>query len=111
MRAVDLGCAIPEKQRFLVGAQKVMKLDLVDPIALDATRQDQLVAMAAGALSVWAGVEAWRQRRWSKVVVGAAAFLMAPLFPIGTVLAAVGFLALGRQWRRTAPAPVPGSER
>jgi rfaE bifunctional protein nucleotidyltransferase chain/domain len=49
VRAVDLGAAIPEKQRFLVGAQKVMKLDLVDAIALDAARQDQLVAMAAGA--------------------------------------------------------------
>lgn len=49
VRAVELDGAIPEKQRFLVGPQKVMKLDLVEPIALDAARQDQLVAIAAGA--------------------------------------------------------------
>jgi len=38
---------IPEKQRFLVGTQKVMKLNMLEPIVLDATRQDRLVEMAA----------------------------------------------------------------
>lgn len=60
VRAVDLGCAIPEKQRFLVGAQKVMKLDLVDPIALDAARQDELVAMAAAAARECASADSGR---------------------------------------------------
>lgn len=57
VHAVDLPCDVPEKQRFLVGAQKVMKLDLVDPIALDAARQDQLVSMAAGAAKECASPE------------------------------------------------------
>jgi rfaE bifunctional protein nucleotidyltransferase chain/domain len=34
-----------EKQRFLVGAQKVMKLDLLEPLVLDGQQQDQLLAM------------------------------------------------------------------
>lgn len=55
--AVELACDVPEKQRFLVGAQKVMKIDLVHPIALDAARQDQLVAMAAGAAKECASPE------------------------------------------------------
>jgi rfaE bifunctional protein nucleotidyltransferase chain/domain len=55
--ARDLPCDLPEKQRVLVGAQKVMKLDLVDPIALDAARQDQFVAMAAGAAKQCASPE------------------------------------------------------
>ncbi|HBS29278.1 MAG TPA: hypothetical protein DEB06_07465 [Phycisphaerales bacterium] len=38
-----------EKQRFLVGAQKVMKLDLVRPITLDAARHERFIAMAAEA--------------------------------------------------------------
>lgn len=43
------GGAMLEKQRFLVGEQKVMKLDLVRPIALDAGRQAELLDMAVDA--------------------------------------------------------------
>src|SRR5204863_8682043 len=47
LRTVEArGWTVPEKQRFLVGPQKVMKLDLVEPLALDARRQDELVALA-----------------------------------------------------------------
>lgn len=35
-----------EKQRFLVGTQKVMKLDLVQPITLDASRQERFIGLA-----------------------------------------------------------------
>jgi rfaE bifunctional protein nucleotidyltransferase chain/domain len=38
-----------EKQRFLVGTQKVMKLDLVQPVTLDAARRDRFVSLAADA--------------------------------------------------------------
>lgn len=47
VRAVPTGAAVAEKQRFLVGAQKVMKVDLVDPVVLDAHEQDQLVRIAS----------------------------------------------------------------
>lgn len=40
---------IAEKQRFLVGAQKVVKLDLVTPLVLDAAQNDALVRLAARA--------------------------------------------------------------
>lgn len=36
-----------EKQRFLVGSQKVMKLDLVRPVVCDAASRNELVTMAA----------------------------------------------------------------
>jgi rfaE bifunctional protein kinase chain/domain/rfaE bifunctional protein nucleotidyltransferase chain/domain len=36
---------LTEKQRFLVGAQKVMKLDLLEPLVLDASQQDQFIAL------------------------------------------------------------------
>jgi len=49
LRAIPVGAAIPEKQRFLVGAQKVMKLDLVEPTVLDAAQQQRLVDMAQDA--------------------------------------------------------------
>lgn len=41
------GSAIPEKQRFVVGTQKVVKIDLVRPYVLDATEQDRLVSLVA----------------------------------------------------------------
>jgi len=52
VEGVDLECVEidrppVEKQRFLVGTQKVMKLDLVQPGAMDTTRQSRLVNMAA----------------------------------------------------------------
>ena len=34
---------LTEKQRFLVGAQKVMKLDLLEPLVLDASQQDPCI--------------------------------------------------------------------
>ncbi|MHC5022858.1 MAG: PfkB family carbohydrate kinase [Planctomycetota bacterium] len=46
-RWIDVDDSIIEKQRFLVGQQKVMKLDLGDPLTLDAAHQRQLVHMAA----------------------------------------------------------------
>jgi rfaE bifunctional protein nucleotidyltransferase chain/domain len=46
---------LTEKQRFLVGAQKVMKVDLLDPLTLDATQQDRLVDMASEAASSGGG--------------------------------------------------------
>lgn len=46
VRAVTAGTTIPEKQRFLVGAQKVMKVDLVDPLMLDQSQQEHLTRLA-----------------------------------------------------------------
>jgi rfaE bifunctional protein nucleotidyltransferase chain/domain len=43
VRPLPIDRPICEKQRFLVGAQKVMKLDLLEPLILDATQQDGLV--------------------------------------------------------------------
>ncbi|MCA9272855.1 MAG: adenylyltransferase/cytidyltransferase family protein [Phycisphaerales bacterium] len=45
--ALPVGGAIPEKQRFVVGTQKVVKIDLVRPYVLDATEQDRLVSLVA----------------------------------------------------------------
>jgi len=45
-RAIEHEGSIPEKQRFLVGSQKVMKLDLVRPISLDAAAQERLIGLA-----------------------------------------------------------------
>ena len=42
---------IAEKQRFLVGTQKVMKLNNFQPLVLDAKSQDRLVELAAEAAS------------------------------------------------------------
>lgn len=46
VRWIDVAGPLLEKQRFLVGAQKVMKLDLVHPITLDATQQNELLTLA-----------------------------------------------------------------
>jgi len=46
-RCIETEAPMLEKQRFLVGAQKVMKLDLVHPITLDAARHERLIALAA----------------------------------------------------------------
>jgi rfaE bifunctional protein kinase chain/domain len=46
---------IPEMQRFLVGAQKMMKLDLVQRIEPDAAKQDELLALVSAALAECAG--------------------------------------------------------
>ncbi|HYE63731.1 MAG TPA: PfkB family carbohydrate kinase [Phycisphaerales bacterium] len=49
VRAMAVKTPVPEKQRFLVGAQKVMKVDLVEPLVLDAGAQERFVEMAVGA--------------------------------------------------------------
>ncbi len=41
---------IPEKQRFLVQSQKIMKVDLVEPTVLDTARADALLAAAQAAV-------------------------------------------------------------
>ncbi|GMV27036.1 MAG: hypothetical protein AMXMBFR58_30670 [Phycisphaerae bacterium] len=46
VRHVTTSTPIPEKQRFLVGSQKVMKLDLVQPMVLDAAQQRRLIELA-----------------------------------------------------------------
>jgi rfaE bifunctional protein nucleotidyltransferase chain/domain len=47
--SVPIESPIPEKQRFLVGTQKVMKLNMLEPIVLDAGLQDRLIHLAAEA--------------------------------------------------------------
>jgi rfaE bifunctional protein nucleotidyltransferase chain/domain len=49
VRALETDGPICEKQRFLVGTQKVMKVDLVDPVVLDASQQDSLVDLVGDA--------------------------------------------------------------
>jgi rfaE bifunctional protein nucleotidyltransferase chain/domain len=49
VRALDVDRPLIEKQRFLVGACKVVKLDLGDPITLDASERNRLVEIAAAA--------------------------------------------------------------
>ena len=46
VRHIEMSGPMLEKQRFLVGTQKVMKLDLVEPIVVDATRQNELLVLA-----------------------------------------------------------------
>ncbi|MGE3107117.1 MAG: PfkB family carbohydrate kinase [Phycisphaerales bacterium] len=58
VRCIETGHPFPEKQRFLVGAQKVMKLDLVEPLALDAATHDQLLSMALDAASQASALDA-----------------------------------------------------
>ncbi len=45
VRGVAATTSLAEKQRFLVGAQKVMKVDRVEPIVIDAHEQDRLVTV------------------------------------------------------------------
>jgi rfaE bifunctional protein nucleotidyltransferase chain/domain len=58
VRALPVPTAVPEKQRFLVGAQKVMKLDLLEPYVLDAAQQDRFIAMALEAVKEEGGAQA-----------------------------------------------------
>lgn len=48
------GVALPEKQRYLVGTQKMMKLDLVQPLVLDQTQHDQILQLAADVVGAYA---------------------------------------------------------
>lgn len=47
VRAIECDGAMLEKQRFLVGTQKVMKLDLVRPLSPDTQGRSDLLAFAA----------------------------------------------------------------
>jgi rfaE bifunctional protein nucleotidyltransferase chain/domain len=44
--AIDVEQQLPEKQRFLVGQQKVLKLDLVEPFVLDVSQQRAVLELA-----------------------------------------------------------------
>ena len=58
VRAVVHRAALPEKQRFLVGATKVMKLDMVPQTALDTRERDRLCEIAADAVLETGGCDA-----------------------------------------------------
>jgi rfaE bifunctional protein nucleotidyltransferase chain/domain len=58
VRSIPLHTRLPEKQRFLVGGQKVMKLDLLEPMVLDAAQQDAIVALATEAAAEHGGADA-----------------------------------------------------
>lgn len=51
VRAIETEGPMLEKQRFLVGTQKVMKLDLVRPITLDAAAQREFEGLSAESAS------------------------------------------------------------
>jgi rfaE bifunctional protein nucleotidyltransferase chain/domain len=53
VHAVHAEGELTEKQRFLVGSQKVMKVDQTAPLTLDAGAQNELVTLAAAA-AAWA---------------------------------------------------------
>ena len=46
VQSLEIDVPVAEKQRFLVGAQKVMKLNNLSPLVLDAKAQDELVERA-----------------------------------------------------------------
>lgn len=46
VHSITTDTALAEKQRFLVGPQKVMKVNRFEPIVLDAARQDELVELS-----------------------------------------------------------------
>ncbi|CAG1001376.1 D-beta-D-heptose 7-phosphate kinase / D-beta-D-heptose 1-phosphate adenosyltransferase [Phycisphaerales bacterium] len=46
VRAIPSDTPVPEKQRFLVGSQKIMKVDLVEPFVLDEGRHEALRRIA-----------------------------------------------------------------
>lgn len=56
VESIEVDQPLPEKQRFLVGSEKVMKLDLGEPLTLDSARQqdviDTVVRVGATAASV-----------------------------------------------------------
>jgi rfaE bifunctional protein nucleotidyltransferase chain/domain len=57
VRALPVDRGLCEKQRFLVGTQKVMKVDLLEPLVLDATQQDALMSLAIEAAGERGGAE------------------------------------------------------
>ncbi len=53
--SIRRGTRIPEKQRFLVGSQKVMKVDLIDPFVLDTAGVDELLGATAEVVGAGGG--------------------------------------------------------
>ncbi|MCC6285566.1 MAG: adenylyltransferase/cytidyltransferase family protein [Phycisphaerales bacterium] len=49
VRPLDVHAPLPEKQRYRVGAQKVMKVDLVEPLVLDEAKQRELLGLCEDA--------------------------------------------------------------
>lgn len=49
VRSLPVGARLPEKQRYLVGTQKMVKIDQVEPYVLDAAQQRALIGLAADA--------------------------------------------------------------
>lgn len=58
VRALPVGQPLAEKQRFLVGHQKMMKLDLVEPLVLDARQQEELASLTVSAAAESGGSDA-----------------------------------------------------
>ncbi len=58
VRAIAQRAPLAEKQRFLVGATKVMKLDLVEPASLDARERERLASIAGAAAEEAGGCDA-----------------------------------------------------
>lgn len=58
VRAVAQRAALAEKQRYLVGTTKVMKVDLVPPAALDARERERLASLASAAAEENGGCDA-----------------------------------------------------
>jgi rfaE bifunctional protein nucleotidyltransferase chain/domain len=57
VRSIEVDAPMLEKQRLLVGSQKMMKLDLVRPLALDAARRSALLGLATEAAAERGGAE------------------------------------------------------
>jgi rfaE bifunctional protein nucleotidyltransferase chain/domain len=58
VRALRATGALAERQRLLVGSTKLMKLDLVDALVLDARQREQLLDMALGLVEESGGLDA-----------------------------------------------------
>lgn len=58
VRSIAQRAALAEKQRYLVGATKVMKVDLAPPAALDARERDRLASLASAAAEEEGGCDA-----------------------------------------------------
>jgi rfaE bifunctional protein nucleotidyltransferase chain/domain len=56
VRAAEIDRPMIEKQRFLVGSSKVMKLDLGEPFIMDRARQDEFAALVDDAVTDCDGV-------------------------------------------------------
>jgi len=89
VRALPCRTPVPEKQRFLVGAQKVMKVDLVEPYVLDAGQQEGLLGLARDAAAEAGGADAAIVADFGLGLLsaGALARLCAELRPHARVLA------------------------